>query len=167
MTSLAEELEKQEFNVFNLLEELELNNLDREPAVIFGLPGAFTPTCTKSQVPQYEAAYEEFKDLGYDVFCTSVNDSFVMEAWLRDKMQTKNIGYISDGNGDFARTMGMLVSKRNKGMGERSWRYAAVINADGHVEKIFVEDGIADDVEDDPYEASKPEKVLEYLRGRA
>jgi peroxiredoxin len=160
----AEQIELEEINVKSLLDELGHSTTDMFPVVIFGLPGAFTPTCTKSQVPQYEAACEDFDRLGYGVDCVSVNDSFVMEAWLRDKMQTKSIGYIPDGNGDFTRAIGMLVDKSNKGMGHRSWRYAMIVNEDGWIQKMFVEEGKGDNVEEDPYEVSKPENVLEYLR---
>ena len=79
--------------------------------VVFSLPGAFTPTCSTFQVPGFEAAYTELKQLGVDeVYVLSVNDTFVMRKWMLDQ-DIKNIKFIPDGNGDFTRQMGMLVDK--------------------------------------------------------
>ena len=91
-----------------------------------------------------------------------MNDGFVMKAWF-ENLIVKNVKYLSDGSGDFTSLMGMLVAKDNLGFGKRSWRYAAVIN-DGDVEKMFVEKGLKDNCETDPYEESTPEMVLEYLK---
>jgi len=96
------------------------------------------------------------------VYCLSVNDAFVMNAWAKDQMIT-NVKMIPDGNGEFTQAMGMLVQKRNLGFAQRSWRYAAVID-DGVIEQIFMEDGAGDNVSEDPYEWSTPEKVLKYVR---
>ena len=96
--------------------------------VLFSLPGAFTPTCTTFQLPNFDAKYGEFKALGIDeVYCASVNDSFVMNAWFR-QLQIQNVKSIPDGNGDFTRKMGFLVEKKPNGFGERSWRYAIIVN---------------------------------------
>lgn len=131
--------------------------------VVFSLPGAFTPTCSSYQLPGFEENYDEFKSLGIDeIYCISVNDGFVMNAWAKDQ-NIKNVKLIPDGNGDFTNEMGMLVYKKNLGFGLRSWRYAAVIS-EGIIEKLFVEDGIGYNVETDPYEETTPEKVLEYVK---
>ena len=131
--------------------------------VIFSLPGAFTPTCSAYQLPGFEEWYEEFDSLGIDaIYCISVNDTFVMNAWAKDQ-GIKNVQLIPDGNAYFTRSMGYLVRKSNLGFGERSWRYAAVVN-DGVIEKIFVEEGFRDNADTDPYEASTPEAVLEYVK---
>jgi peroxiredoxin len=131
--------------------------------VLFALPGAFTPTCSAYQLPGYEEKYYEFKESGIDeIYCLSVNDAFVMNAWAKDQM-ISNVKLIPDGNGEFTSAMGMLVKKFNLGFAARSWRYAAVIN-DGVIEQIFMEDGIGDNVSEDPYEWSTPEKLLEYVR---
>ena len=131
--------------------------------VIFALPGAFTPTCSSYQLPGFEENYFAFRDAGVDeVYCISVNDAFVMNAWAKDQMIT-NVKLIPDGNGEFTNGMGMLVKKFNLGFALRSWRYAAVID-DGVIEQLFMEDGKCDNAETDPYEESTPEKVLEYLR---
>ena len=131
--------------------------------VIFSLPGAFTPTCSAYQLPGFEERYEEFIQLGIDaIYCISVNDGFVMNAWAKDQGIEK-VKLIPDGNAYFTRSMGYLVNKSNLGFGERSWRYAAVVN-DGVIEKIFVEEGFRDNADTDPYEASTPEAVLEYVK---
>ena len=131
--------------------------------VLFSLPGAFTPTCSGEQLPSYDRDYDKFKEAGIDdVYCISVNDAFVMNAWARD-LQIKNVKMIPDGCGAFTRNMGMLVNKPAQGFGMRSWRYAVIIN-DGKVEAMFEEPGFnnySDD--DDPYEVSTPENVMKYL----
>jgi peroxiredoxin len=92
----------------------------------------------------------------------SVNDSFVMNAWA-DKQKLENVKVIPDGNGEFTEKVGMLCSKRDKCFGDRSWRYAAIIN-DGVVEKMFEEPGKADNLSEDPYGESSPENVLKFLQ---
>ncbi|WP_295614150.1 peroxiredoxin, partial [Chamaesiphon sp. GL140_3_metabinner_50] len=117
--------------------------------VVFSLPGAFTPTCSTTHLPGYDAAYEEIKSLGVDeVYCVSVNDAFVMFQWGKN-MEVKNVKLLPDGNGEFSRKIGMLVDKANLGFGMRSWRYSMVVN-DGKVEQVFVEAGYSDNCETDP-----------------
>jgi peroxiredoxin len=134
--------------------------------VVFGLPGAFTPTCSSQQVPGYSDQYDEILAKGIDeVYCTSVNDGFVMKAWFDAHDQAfgpTDLKYLADGNGQFARRMGMFVDKNNLGFGGRSWRYAAVIN-DGVIEVFLPEDGICDNCETDPYEQSTPENLITQL----
>ena len=133
--------------------------------VLFALPGAFTPTCSTYQLPGFEERYYEFKEAGIDeIYCLSVNDAFVMNAWSKDQM-ISNIKMIPDGNAEFTQGVGMLVKKFNLGFALRSWRYAAVIS-DGVIEQLFVEDGQRDNADTDPYEHSTPEKVLDYVRGK-
>ena len=130
--------------------------------VIFSLPGAFTPTCSAYQLPGFEEKYDEFTALGIDaIYCISVNDAFVMNAWTKD-LNIENVKLIPDGNAYFTRSMGMLVNKSNLGFGNRSWRYAAVVD-NGIIEKIFVEQGLRDNSDVDPYEETTPDKVLEYV----
>jgi len=136
---------------------------DKKRVVIFSLPGAFTPTCSAYQLPGFEEKYEEFQALGIDaIYCISVNDAFVMNAWSRDQGIEK-VQLIPDGNAYFTRSMGYLVNKSNLGFGLRSWRYAMVVD-NGIIEKLFVEDGIQDNADTDPYEVSTPENVLNYVR---
>ena len=129
--------------------------------VIFSLPGAFTPTCSGEQLPTYDEMYSQFKDKGIDdVYCVSVNDAFVMNAWARD-LGIKNVKMIPDGSGNFTRFMGMLVGKNHLGFGNRSWRYMCVIN-NGVVEKWWQEPGINNEgTDDDPYIESTPNNMLE------
>ena len=130
--------------------------------VLFSLPGAFTPTCSSTHLPGFEAGYRRLQELGIDeVYCLSVNDSFVMNAWF-DHMGVENVKAIPDGSGEFTRKMGFLVEKDNLGFGMRSWRYAMVVN-DGVVEQMFVEPGQDDNVPNDPFVVSDFETVAEYL----
>jgi peroxiredoxin len=131
--------------------------------VVFSLPGAYTPTCSSQQVPGYEEKYEALKAQGIDeVYCVSVNDSFVMNAWFRSQNITK-VKPIADGEGKLTAGMGMLVYKPGQGFGMRSWRYSAVVD-NGEAIKMFIEAGRNDESNDnDPYIQSTPETMLEYL----
>ncbi len=131
--------------------------------VLFSLPGAFTPTCSTYQLPGFEKLFPEMRDLGVDdIYCLSVNDSFVMNQWAKAQ-DLKNVNVIPDGSGEFTDKVGMLVRKDNVGFGPRSWRYAAVVN-DCVVEAVMEEPGRCDNCPDDPYGESSPENVLKYLR---
>ena len=131
--------------------------------VVFSLPGAFTPTCSSSHLPRYDALHGEFKEIGVDeIACISVNDAFVMYKWGLDQ-GNKNITLLPDGSGSFTREMGMLVKKDNLGFGERSWRYSMLV-VDGKVEKIFKEEGFMDECPTDPFEVSDAETMLNYLK---
>ncbi len=132
--------------------------------VLFALPGAFTPTCSSTHLPGYEALYDDFKALGVDdVICLSVNDAFVMFQWGKH-MGVEKVRLLPDGSGEFTRKMGMLVDKDNLGFGMRSWRYSAFIN-DGEVEQIFAEPGFADNAPSDPFEVSDAQTMLNWLQG--
>ncbi len=134
--------------------------------VLFSLPGAFTPTCSTFQLPDFEKLADEFKALGIDeIYCISVNDAFVMNAWGKGQ-GLKNVKLIPDGSGEFTRKMGMLVAKDNLGFGMRSWRYAAIVD-DGVIVDWFEEDGFADNASEDPYGKSSPQNLLKHLRGEA
>jgi peroxiredoxin len=136
---------------------------DGKRVVIFSLPGAFTPTCSAYQLPGFEEKYDDFISLGIDaIYCVSVNDGFVMIAWAQDQNIDK-VKLIPDGNAYFTRSMGMLVNKSNLGFGDRSWRYAAVVD-NGVIEKLFVEVGQRDNADTDPYEATTPEVIFEYVK---
>ncbi len=135
--------------------------------VLFSLPGAFTPTCSSKQLPGFEENYDKFRSLDIDeVYCVSVNDSFVMNAWARQQ-NIQNVKVIPDGSGNFTRFMGMLVGKNHLGFGYRSWRYMCVMN-NGVVEKWWQEPGINNDgTDDDPYIETTPENMLEYLENNS
>lgn len=130
--------------------------------VLFALPGAFTPTCSAKQLPMYEQNFMSFKKAGVDdIYCLSVNDSFVMNAWFRYQ-NIKHVKPIPDGSGLFTAEIGMMVDKDNLSFGSRSWRYALLLN-DGIVEKTFIEDGFGDNIGDDPFEVSDAETVFDYI----
>ena len=131
--------------------------------ILFSLPGAFTPTCSTYQLPDFEKLYPEFRAFGIDdIYCISVNDAFVMNAWAKAQ-GLQNVKVIPDGSGEFTRKMGMLVAKDNLGFGMRSWRYAVVVD-DGRIERMFEEEGFADNCETDPYGTSSPQSILEVLK---
>ena len=130
--------------------------------IVFSLPGAFTPTCSTYQLPGFEMMFPAFKVKGVDeIYCISVNDSFVMNAWAKGQ-KLENVKVIPDGSGEFTEAMGMLVQKDNLGFGARSWRYAMHV-VDGAIVKIFEEPGREDNCETDPYEVTSPENVLSYF----
>ena len=130
--------------------------------VVFALPGAFTPTCSSTHLPGYDSKYESMKEQDIDeVYCLSVNDSFVMNAWF-SSLGIQNVKPIADGNGNFTRHMGMLVKKEAVDFGYRSQRYSMVVD-NGRVEMIFVEDGKEDNFAGDPFDISDAESMLNYL----
>jgi len=130
--------------------------------VVFSLPGAFTPTCSSSQLPGYNSLAATFKANGVDdILCVSVNDAFVMQEWQRSQ-NADHITMIPDGNGEFTERMGMLVDKQDLGFGQRSWRYSMLVR-DGVIEQMFAEP----DKPGDPYEVSDPETMLQHLNPEA
>lgn len=130
--------------------------------VVFALPGAFTPTCSSTHLPGYEARYESILSNDVDeVYCLSVNDSFVMNAWF-SSLGINNVKPIADGNGNFTRQMGMLVKKEAVDFGMRSQRYSMVVD-NGRVEMIFCEEGKEDNFAGDPFEISDATSMLNYL----
>lgn len=144
--------------------------------VLFALPGAFTPTCSSTHLPGYEDNYDDILALGVDdVYCLSVNDAFVMRQWglfqgiEEDKtpgsLGFKNVKLLPDGAAAFTRGMGMsTVWDSERGFGERSWRYSAVVD-NGVIEKMFVEgDGPLENSAEDPFEVSDAETMVAYLK---
>ncbi|OOG67735.1 putative peroxiredoxin [Ensifer sp. M14] len=133
--------------------------------ILFSLPGAFTPTCSTFQLPDFEKLTAEFNAEGVDeIYCISVNDAFVMNAWGKSQ-NLENVKLIPDGSGEFTRKMGMLVAKDNLGFGMRSWRYAAVVD-NGVVVQWFEEEGYSDNCDSDPYGVSSPQNILETLKSQ-
>ena len=131
-------------------------------SLLFSLPGAFTPTCSTYQLPDFELLFPEFTKIGFDqVLCISVNDAFVMNSWGAAN-NLNHVRLLPDGSGTFTRMMGMLVLKDNLGFGPRSWRYAADIT-DLVIHKWFEEPGRSDNCRDDPYEVSSPQNILKAL----
>tara|TARA_B100000686_G_C16699619_1_gene922569 strand:- start:87 stop:599 length:513 start_codon:yes stop_codon:yes gene_type:complete len=133
---------------------------DKKNVVIFALPGAFTPTCSSSHLPGYSAHANEIRATGIDsIYCLSVNDWFVMQAWKDNLSVGEEITMLPDGNMDFTKDMGMLLDKRHLGFGPRSWRYSMVVR-DWSIDKLFVED-FADD--GDPFAVSGAPNMLQNL----
>jgi len=131
--------------------------------VLFSLPGAYTPTCSSQQLPGYENMYDELKKYVDEIYCLSVNDSFVMNAWFRDQNINK-VKPIGDGEGQFTKGMNMLVNKPKQGFGMRSWRYSTLID-NCKVVKIFIEDGKNNESnDDDPFKVSDVNTMLNYLK---
>ena len=130
--------------------------------VVFALPGAFTPTCSSTHVPRYNQLTPVFKQHGVDdVVCVAVNDAFVMNEWQKQQ-KAFNVTFLTDGNGDFSRGMGMLAAKNDLGFGDRSWRYSMLVK-DGVIEKMFIEP----DVPGDPFEVSDADTMLAYIAPHA
>ena len=147
---------------YDWIPESSSDLFDGKRVVLFALPGAFTPTCSSTHLPGYETKYEDILEQDVDeVYCLSVNDSFVMNAWF-SSLGIENVKPIADGNGHFTRHMGMLVKKEAVDFGYRSQRYSMVID-NGRVEMIFVEDGKEDNFAGDPFNVSDSESMLNYL----
>ena len=95
--------------------------------VVFSLPGAFTPTCSSTHLPGYESKYDELLKYVDEVYCISVNDAFVMNAWAKD-LNVEKVKMLPDGSGIFTEGMKMLVNKDHLGFGRRSWRYSMLVD---------------------------------------
>jgi len=144
--------------------------------VLFALPGAFTPTCSSKHLPGYEKHYDELRQLGVDdVYCLSVNDAFVMRQWglhqgLEEDMEIsdnnlvfKKVKLLPDGACLFTRGMDMSCNwTSERGFGERSWRYSAVVN-NMKIERLFLETPRVENSGPDPFEVSNVETMLKYL----
>jgi len=105
---------------------------------VFSVPGAFTPTCSAKHLPGYVAKAAELKAKGIDeVACTAVNDPFVMGAWGKVN-GSADVTMLADGNGEFAKALGLTMDGSGAGLGQRGQRFSMVVN-DGVVEKLFVE----------------------------
>ncbi len=106
---------------------------------LFGLPGAFTPTCSAKHVPGYLEKYAELKAAGVDdVWCVSVNDAFVMGAWARDQKSAGKVRMLADGDASFAKATGLTLDLTGKGLGLRSNRYSMLVK-DGKVTALNIE----------------------------
>jgi len=106
--------------------------------VLFAVPGAFTPTCSERHLPGFVEQFDQFRDRGIEVACMAVNDPFVMQAWGESQHVPAGLRMLSDGNGDFARALGLEMDGTAFGMGMRSKRFALYAE-DGVVKQLFVE----------------------------
>jgi glutaredoxin/glutathione-dependent peroxiredoxin len=107
---------------------------------LFAVPGAFTPTCSAKHLPGFFNNADAFKSKGVDrIACVAVNDVFVMSAWAKDQKIGDKILMLADGNGDFARAVGLELDAKGFGMGSRSQRYSMLVD-NGVVKKLNVEE---------------------------
>jgi peroxiredoxin len=106
--------------------------------VLFSVPGAFTPTCSEKHLPGYVEHFEAFRAKGIDVACMSVNDPFVMKAWAASQNAPAGMIVLADGNGDFAKALGLEMDATAYGMGIRSKRFALYAE-NGEVKLLEVE----------------------------
>ena len=105
---------------------------------LFSVPGAFTPTCSAKHLPGYVEKAADLKAKGVDeIACTAVNDAFVMSAW-NDRDGSEDVTMLADGNGDFAKALGLEMDGSGFGMGQRGQRFSLIVN-DGTVEEVNVE----------------------------
>jgi peroxiredoxin len=107
-------------------------------AVLFGVPGAFTPTCSENHLPSFVQHFDEFRRRGVDVYCVSVNDPFVMQAWGQSVNVPDGLQMLADGNAELARALGLEMDASGYGMGMRSRRYALYAEH-GVVKRLWVE----------------------------
>jgi peroxiredoxin len=122
---------------------------------IFGLPGAYTPTCSAQHLPGYIQLADQLKAKGVDeIWCVSVNDAFVMGAWGRDQKATGIVRMMADGNAAFSKALGLDADFSKHGMGTRSQRYSMLV-VDGVVKQL--------NVETTGFEVSSAEKLLAQL----
>jgi peroxiredoxin len=125
--------------------------------VLFAVPGAFTPTCHRNHLPGFLTNAAAIKGKGVDAIAvTGVNDIFVMDAWTKAAGVTDEIEVLADGNGDFAKALGLTMDGSGHGLGLRSQRYAMVVE-DGVVTSLAVEDAPS------KAEASGAEALLKVL----
>src|SRR5690349_9592473 len=106
--------------------------------LMFAVPGAFTPTCSAKHLPGYVEKLDAFRDKGVEVACLSVNDAFVMGAWARDQNVPGDLRMLADGNGNFAKALGLELDATPFGMGLRAKRFALYAE-DGVVKQLHVE----------------------------
>ncbi|KRG86460.1 MULTISPECIES: peroxiredoxin [Stenotrophomonas] len=128
---------------------------DGRKAVLFAVPGAFTPTCSARHLPGYVERFEQFRSRGIDVFCMAVNDPFVMQAWGKAQSVPDGLLMLSDGNGDLTRALGLEMDASGSGMGMRSRRFALYVD-NGIVRAVHVE-------EPGNFEVSSADYVLAHL----
>ena len=115
------------------------DELKNKKIIMFGVPGAFTPTCSEKHMPSYIKLYKQFIDNGVDdIYCLSVNDDHVMKAWLLSYAEGDKIIGIADGNGEVCKNFNLLVDKTKNYMGMRSARFAMIVK-DNKIEELFIE----------------------------
>ncbi len=125
--------------------------LGQGKVALFSLPGAFTPTCSAKHLPSFIEKAGDFNSKGVDkIICMSVNDAFVMAAWAQDQGAGDKVEMLADGNGDFARALGLTMDGKGFGMGERAQRFSMVLEG-GVVKHLNIEEPGAYDVSSAEY----------------
>jgi len=137
--------------------EFKIDDLTRgKKIVLFGLPGAFTPTCSAKHVPGYVASYDKLKAKGVDdILCMSVNDAFVMGAWAKDQKTAGKVRMMGDGSATYTKALGLELDLVARGLGVRCQRFSALID-NGVVKTLNVE-------APGKYEVSSAETMLKQL----
>ena len=129
---------------------------ENKKIVIFGVPGAFTPTCSEKHLPGYINLYDQFRKKGvHEIYCLSVNDAFVMSSWLLSYTDGDKINGIADGNGEVSTLLNVSSDKSANFMGIRCTRFAMIID-DNCINNIFIE-------ESGKLEVSSAENILKEL----
>jgi len=137
--------------------EFKVEDLTKgKKVVVFGLPGAFTPTCSAKHVPSYVASLDKLKAKGIsDVICMSVNDAFVMGAWARDQKTVGKVRMMGDGSAAYTKALGLEFDLTAKGLGVRCQRFSMLVD-DGVVKALNIE-------APGKYEVSGAETMLKQL----
>jgi len=137
--------------------EFKVDDLTRgKKVILFGLPGAFTPTCSAKHVPSYVANYDKLKAKGVgEIICMSVNDAFVMGAWAKDQKSAGKVRMMGDGSGSYTKALGLEFDLTARGLGMRCQRFSALID-NGVVKTLNVE-------APGKYEVSGAETMLKQL----
>ncbi|ALN58080.1 Peroxiredoxin [Lysobacter enzymogenes] len=128
---------------------------DDRKAVLFAVPGAFTPTCSEKHLPGFVEHFQQFRDKGIEVACLAVNDPFVMQAWAQSQHVPDGMLMLSDGNGDLTRALGLELDASAYGMGTRAKRFALYAE-NGVVKQLHVE-------QPGEYRVSSAEYMLEQV----
>ena len=130
--------------------------LKNKIVIIFGVPGAFTPTCSEKHMPSFINLHQQLIDKGIDaIYCLSVNDKFVMNAWLLSYADGDKIIGIADGNGEICQNLNLIVDKSKNFMGMRSKRFAMIVK-NNIIQNTYVE-------EPGEYKVSSAEHLLTVL----
>lgn len=125
--------------------------LGQGKVALFAVPGAYTPTCSAKHLPGFVEHAEALRDKGVDkIVCMSVNDPFVMDAWAKSQNTGDAVEMLADGNGEFARALGLTMDGTGFGLGERSQRFSAILE-DGVVKELNIEEPGAFDVSSADY----------------
>ena len=116
------------------------DELKDKKIIMFGVPGAFTPTCSEKHMPSFIKLHNEFVSKGIDdIYCLSVNDEYVMQAWLLSYTEGEKILGIADGNGDVTKNLDLLADKTVNYMGMRSTRFAMIIR-NNNIDELLIEE---------------------------